>query len=79
MTYVEELAKLEALEKDIISLRAKVNKRRAELREKDLERRKKEFDQLPLEHRQAREAIGWSPYQEGQVVRRTNGTIAIKK
>lgn len=79
MDYLEEKIKLRKLRLELDELWEKLNKRRAELRAKDLERRKKEFDQLPLEHRQAREAIGWSPYQEGQVVRRTSGTIAIKK
>lgn len=79
MTYTEELAKLDTLEKDVDSLKEKINKRRAELRAKDLERRKREFDRMPLKKRKAFEAVGWSPYQAGEVVRRTCGTISIVK
>jgi hypothetical protein len=57
----------------------KLNKRRAELREEDLERRKREFDMLPVEQRKAREAIGWSPYQDGEMIRRECGSMRAKK
>lgn len=72
-------AKLTKLEKDLAKAREKLNKRRAELREEDLERRKKEFDKLPLHERRIREALGWSPYQYGQIIRRECGSITVKE
>lgn len=78
MDYLEEKIKLRKLRLELDELWEKLNKRRAELRAEDLERRKREFDQLPLEHRKAREAIGWSPYQDGAVIRRTCGEILPK-
>ena len=70
--------KLTRLGKDIAELREKMNKRRAELRAKYLERRKKEFNKKPLELRKAFESVGWSPYQDGEVIRRTCGEILPK-
>lgn len=78
MTTEEKKTRLKRLEKDIADIRTKLNKRRAELRAKDLERRKKEFDQLPLEQRKVREAIGWSPYQADKPIRRIGGGLEIK-
>lgn len=75
MDYLEEKIKLRKLRLELDELWGKLNKRRAELRAEDLERRKKEFDKLPLEERRIREAIGWSPYQDGEVIRRTCGEI----
>lgn len=71
-------AKLARLEKGIAEAKEKLNKRRAELRTKDLERRKKEFNKMPLEMRKAFEAVGWSPYQDGEVIRRTCGKLEVK-
>ena len=62
----------------IAEVRRKIKKRREELRAAELERRKKEFDRLPKEQRKAREAIGWSPYQDGEPIRRMCGTITAK-
>ncbi len=78
MTIEEESARLNKLEKGIAEAKTKLNKRRAELREKDFERRKAEFDKLPLKERRIREAIGWSPYQDGEVIYRTCGEILPK-
>ena len=60
-------------------IKRKINKRRAELRAKELERRKKEFNKMPLELRKAFEAVGWSPYQDGEVIRRTCGALEVKR
>ena len=68
-------AKRARLDRELARAKSKVNKRRAELREKALERRKKEFDKLPQKQREIREAIGWSPYQDGKVIRRECGAI----
>lgn len=76
MTDAEKLARLD---KGIAEVREKLNKRRAELRAKDLERRKKEFNKMPLELRKAFEAVGWSPYQDGEVIRRTCGALEVKR
>lgn len=43
-----------------------------------LEKRKKEFDKLPLEQRKIRTALGWSPYQDGEPIRRMCGEIKAK-
>ena len=61
-------ARLAKLEKGIEELRKKLEARRAELR-------KREFDKLPAETRKAFETVGWSPYQEGQVVYRECGSF----
>lgn len=76
MTNTEKVARLE---KGISEVRAKLNKRRTELREKDLEHRKKEFDRMPIELRKAFESVGWSPYQDGQKIRRECGRMEVKK
>lgn len=76
MTNEEKLARLE---KGIAEVRTKLNKRRAELREKDLEHRKKKFDRMPMELRKAFESVGWSPYQNGKMIRRECGRIEVKK
>lgn len=73
-----DAAKLARLEKGIAEAKTKLNKRRAELRAKDLERRKREFNKLPLEQRKAFEAVGWSPYQDGAVIRRECGAFTAK-
>lgn len=78
MDYLEEKIRLKKLRLELDELWEKLEKRRAELRAEDLERRKKEFDKLPLEQRKAREAIGWSPYQADHVTRRIGGSIEIK-
>lgn len=72
MTNEERMAKFE---RELARTKAKVNKRRADLKAKELERRKKEFDKLPQKQREIREAIGWSPYQDGKVIRRECGAI----
>ena len=72
MTNEEKWARFD---KELARTKSKVNKRRAELRAEDLERRKKEFDKLPKKQREIREAIGWSPYQDGKVIRRECGAI----
>lgn len=78
MTIEEKKARLINLEKGIAEAKTKLNKRRAELRAEDLERRKKEFDKLPLTERRIREALGWSPYQAGDIIRRECGAFAAK-
>lgn len=79
MDYLEEKLKLRRLQLELDDLKEKLNKRRAELRAKELERRKKDFDKLPLEERRIREAIGWSPYKDGERIQRTCGRIEVKK
>ena len=79
MDYLEEKIKLRKLRLELDELWEKLDKRRAELRAKDLERRKREFDMLPVEQRKAREAIGWSPYQDGEMIRRECGSMRAKK
>ena len=79
MDYLEEKIKLRKLRLELDELWEKLDKRRAELRAKDLERRKREFDMLPVEQRKAREAIGWSPYQDGEIIRRECGSMRAKK
>lgn len=79
MDYLEEKLKLRRLQLELDDLKEKLNKRRAELRAEDLERRKREFDMLPIEQRKAREAIGWSPYQDGEMIRRECGALSVRK
>lgn len=78
MTIEEKKARLINLEKEITEARKQLNKRRAALREEKIERRKKEFDKLPLKERQIREMLGWSPYQAGDIIRRECGAFAAK-
>lgn len=78
LTLEEKKEALKMLDVSLAEAKAKIIKRRKELHAADLERRIKEFDRLPLEQRKAREAIGWSPYQDGEPIRRMCGTIAAK-
>lgn len=78
MDYATEKVKLARLEKKITEARKQLNKKRAALREEKIERRKKEFDKLPLKERQIREMLGWSPYQADDIVRRTCGAIEVR-
>lgn len=78
MTIEEESARLNKLEKSIANARKQLNKKRAALRSAEIERRKREFDKLPLKERRIREALGWSPYQAGDIIRRECGAFAAK-
>lgn len=44
-----------------------------------LEERKAEFNSLPLKLRKIYTAIGWSPYDADKIVRRSTGSLEIKK
>lgn len=57
---------------DIIKdARQKITKRRERI--KELEKRKKAFDSMPIKRRKVFESVGCSPYQDGEPIRRTNG------
>lgn len=62
----------------VTKARRALNRRRAQLRAVELERRKREFDKLPAKQRRICEMIGWSPYQNEAQIRRISGTIATK-
>lgn len=78
LTLEEKKEALKMLDVSLAEAKAKIIKRRKELHAADLERRKKEFDKLPLKERRIREAVGWSPYQDGEIIHRTCGKIAAK-
>lgn len=78
LTLEEKKEALRRFDLTLAEAYAKIRERREELRAADLERRKKEFDKMPLEKRQAFEAVGWSPYQDGQPIRRICGEFTAK-
>ena len=75
----DERKRFDRFDRELVEVRAKLNMRRAELREQELERRKREFDRMPLELRKAYESVGWSPYQDGAIVYRLAGTVSAAK
>ena len=78
MDCAKEKLKMARLDLERANARKQLNKRRAELREQDLELRKKHFDKLPAKERRIHEMLGWSPYQRDRVIARVGGTITTK-
>lgn len=78
MDYVKDKIKMAKLERNIARAKEQVNKRRKALRAEALENRKREFNKLSPRERRIHEALGWSPYQADQIVRRESGSFSTK-